>query len=557
MNKNLIARTGKGLFLLFGAAAVAGTALFFRGEARTVTAWTTKPTAGNITRTADTVIETVQPYLYTYTLEASNPDSVPFSSFSEQGKMTSDSWSSLEEDNKKFKAAVLYFALPTVTVPAHTAVTYQVSCSVTGKKGGDGNLGNITQYIAKADKVSMLQNQNIVVSDGANEATVLTSDSSEGLYHKKTLNIEERYSSEGNYALVNRSDEAKTFVPGNNLLYCAKVNYYTTGSGWFKVEWKSQLVISKISCKVTVSYETMTDDSGVSLTLDGNIGLNFYLDVDYYTDDKTASYVELTYNRNKDSYDTNRTTERLPLSALTAESGGRYKCIYKCTAYLTAGQLCDPVDLVLCDGAGNRLYEIKGYTAKTYLDAVINDDASDSDLKALCSALLAYGGAAQKYFGYSTDCLAADDAFIAACVGNVTAEDIPTTSSLTGAAEGFSLRAVSFLALDASSVRVYYRLDEGCSIEDYTVSVSDGFSVRLGEKTDAPYIEVYGISSVQLGEAFTLTVTKNGEAGGVAFTYSATDFAKQVISKNADPAKTEMFKALYLYYQAATTYFGR
>ena len=556
MKKNLIARTGKGLFLLFGAAAVAGTALFFRGEARTVTALT-EPTAGNITRTADTVTETLRPYLYTYS-SGSNPSnitssgtSLQLSSFAEQGQMTSDSWPS--STDKNFKAAVLYFALPTVTVPEHTAVTYQVSCSVTGKKEGHAHSGEITQYIARADKASMPQN--IVVSDEAKgaenvygEKTVLASDSSPIVYHSKMLKIEESYSSEGNYALVNRSDEAKTFAPENNLFYCAKVNTFKL----FKYL-DSQLVISGISCTVTVSYETMTDDSGVSLTLDGNIGLNFYLDVDYYTDDKTNSYAELTYNRNKDSYDTNRTTERLPLSALTAESDGRYKF----TAYLTAGQLCDPVDLVLFDGAGNRLYGVEGYTAKTYLDAVINNDGSDSDLKALCSALLAYGGAAQKYFGYSTDCLAADDAFIAACVENVTAEDIPTTSSLTGAAEGFSLRAVSFLALDASSVRVYYRLDEGCSIEDYTVSVSDGFSVRLGEKTDAPYIEVYGISSVQLGEAFTLTVAKNGEAGGVAFTYSATDFAKQVISKNADPAKTEMFKALYLYYQAATTYFGR
>lgn len=549
MRENVLIRGVKrGLLVLFAVSATAAI-LLSGGEGKTVSA-ATVPKADNIEQTAQTVTYTASPYLYTYSA-GSNPDnidssgtSLPLSSFTSAGQMTGNNWSSGSTEDKYFKAAVLYFVFPTVTVPAHTAVTYQVSCTAKGKKTATGwsvgNLANFTQYFSETGIEEMPES--VVVANGANGVdNAITASSGNAVQYSRT------FLSEGNYAFVNRSDDAKTFAPKNNLLYCAKVNYYKA-----VFVYNSKLSVSSIACTVTVSFETMTEDTRVSLTLDGSIGLNFYLDVDYYTDDKTSSYVEMTYNRNKTSYDTTRTSERRTLGEMTAEADG----CYKFTAYLTAGQLCDPVDLVLYDAAGNRLFAIEGYTAKTYLEKVASD-VSDEKLSALCRALLRYGGAAQRYFGYAANTPADADLAPSDDLSGVTAEQIPAFSALTGAAEGFSVRAVSFLALDSSSIRIYYRLSEG-TIGDYAVAVSDGFSVRLGgEGTDAPYIEVYGISSVRLGEAFTLTVTKNGAAEGLSLTYSATDFAKKVVSKNADAAQVEMFKALYLYHRAAAEYFGR
>lgn len=552
MRENVLIRGVKrGLLVLFAVSATAAI-LLSGGEGKTVSA-ATVPTADNIEQTAQTVTYTASPYLYTYSA-GSNPSninssgtSLPLSSFTPAGQMTENNWSSAK--NGSFKAAVLYFVFPTVTVPAHTAVTYQVSCEVTGEKAATGwsvgNLANFTQYFSETGTEKMPES--VVVANGADGANATVSTSGISAKCGEPIQYNRTFTSEGNYAFVNRSDDAKTFAPKNNLLYCAKVNYYKA-----VFVYNSKLSVSSISCTVTVSFETMTEDTRVSLTLDGSIGLNFYLDVDYYTDDKTSSYVEMTYNRNKTSYDTVRTSERRTLGEMTAEADG----CYKFTAYLTAGQLCEPVDLVLYDAAGNRLFAIEEYTAKTYLEKVANG-FEDEKLSALCRALLRYGGAAQRYFGYAADTPADADLAPSDDLSGVTAEQIPAFSALTGAAEGFSLRAVSFLALDSSSIRIYYRLSEG-TIGDYAVAVSDGFSVRLGgEGTDAPYIEVYGISSVRLGEAFTLTVTKNGAAEGLSLTYSATDFAKKVVSKNADAAQVEMFKALYLYHRAAAEYFGR
>lgn len=542
MRENVLIRGVKrGLLVLFAVSATAAI-LLSGGEGKTVSAETV-PTAYNNEQTAQTVTYTASPYLYTYSA-SSNPEnidcsgtSLPLSSFTSAGQMTENNWSSAKDKN--FKAAVLYFVFPTVTVPAHTAVTYQISCSVTGVKDGAGNAGNFTQFLSLTKAETMPER--IVIANKAEGADTVACEWTIVEGKSLTVQYNETFSS------VNRSDDAKKFAPENNLLYCAKVNYYKFG-----LVYKSKLSVSSISCTVTVSFETMTEDTRVSLTLDGSIGLNFYLDVDYYTNDKTSSYVEMTYNRNKTSYDTARTSERRTLGEMTAEADGRYKF----TAYLTAGQLCDPVDLVLYDAAGNRLFAIEGYTAKTYLEKVANG-FEDEKLSALCRALLRYGGAAQRYFGYAADTPADADLAPSEDLSGVTAEEIPAFSALTGAAEGFSVRAVSFLALDSSSIRIYYRLSEG-TIGDYAVAVSDGFSVRLGgEGTDAPYIEVYGISSVRLGEAFTLTVIKNGAAEGLSLTYSATDFAKKVVSKNADAAQVEMFKALYLYHRAASEYFGR
>ena len=313
MRENVLIRGVKrGLLVLFAVSATAAI-LLSGGEGKTVSA-ATVPTADNIEQTAQTVTYTASPYLYTYSA-GSNPSninssgtSLPLSSFTPAGQMTENNWSSAK--NGSFKAAVLYFVFPTVTVPAHTAVTYQVSCEVTGEKAATGwsvgNLANFTQYFSETGTEKMPES--VVVANGANGVdNAITASSGNAVQYSRT------FLSEGNYAFVNRSDDAKKFAPKNNLLYCAKVNLYATGA------LNSKLSVSLISYKVTVSFETMTEDTRVSLTLDGSIGLNFYLDVDYYTDDKTSSYVEMTYNRNKTSYDTVRTSERRTLGEMTAD----------------------------------------------------------------------------------------------------------------------------------------------------------------------------------------------------------------------------------------------
>jgi len=72
-----------------------------------------------------------------------------------------------------------------------------------------------------------------------------------------------------------------------------------------------------------------------------------------------------------------------------------------------------------------------------------------------------------------------------------------------------------------------------------------------GNKGDYYYVQAPNISAADLDKLQAFTV------GSVTFYYSALDYAKAVVesSSNKDAQKT-LAKALYLYNQAANTYFG-
>jgi len=290
----------------------------------------------------------------------------------------------------------------------------------------------------------------------------------------------------------------------------------------------------------------------VSISLDGDIRANIYLDADAYTEDENA-YVKLIYNHNKTSYSTIREADIIRI-ANAIKDGKHYKFSVGCAA----GQIADLIDLELYDSTDELLYSLSNYSVKTYCEMMIDDNTQTDELKNLCKAVLNYGGYAQQYFGYNTSNVANSGKGFANDVDSVTANDINGEKDIQGNATGMIVGSkISFTCLEKSSVSFYYALANDKTISDYEISISSGFSYRLGSNNVGTYIEIYNIASVDLDKAFTLTITEKTSKTTITITYSALTFAKEKIEQNSNQGLVKLFKALYTYNNTAEIYFNK
>ena len=78
---------------------------------------------------------------------------------------------------------------------------------------------------------------------------------------------------------------------------------------------------------------------------------------------------------------------------------------------------------------------------------------------------------------------------------------------------GFTIKSVSFMALNNSAVRFYYT----GSVESVSC---DEFDVATGTNGTYTFIEVSGIEAAKLDEVFTVTVNGTGTITGSAMSYA-------------------------------------
>ena len=307
---------------------------------------------------------------------------------------------------------------------------------------------------------------------------------------------------------------------------------------------------------VVVYEKAVLPDAAVSLSLQGKIGVNFYLNAEALlgTADVGDAYVTLTYNHNLETYGDARTTDTLYVKDAAVTPDG-YRLF---TCYATPAQICDRIDVTLYDEGGTEKWSRTGYSIKDYCDSVITAN-EDADLVALCKALVRYGAASQVYFNYNLNNLATSGGDY----GTPTASpDIDATHAvkLSGEATGISLKGASLVTRDDTIVRVRYELDAGKSIDDYTISLakpagsSMGYQLASGQDGKT-YIAVYGIESAMLNDQFTLTVTSKGDNTSVALTYSVFTFARNKLANGAANLQ-DLCRTIYDYGVAADAYFA-
>ena len=286
-----------------------------------------------------------------------------------------------------------------------------------------------------------------------------------------------------------------------------------------------------------------------SITLGGDIGVNFYID------SAAADFANAETAVVKFTWDNGNYHEEVDLKALTPDTSTGY---YKATVDVVAAHMAHEIHAeVYLDG--EKLDQTDDYSVKEYAETVYaNPEAYDTkgkpdELKALVKALLNYGANAQTVFATS---LNEHPALANKTVGNngyeaVTAEQIGEAingdaSDLNAIATqlGANYYTNSLIYLSKNTLRIYF------TPTSYPGEIPNASAYDGNLSGYYYYVDHANIPAAELDNQQTFTV------GGTTFTFSALDYAKAVVeSTKMEPEQQNLAKALYLYNQAANDYF--
>ena len=290
-----------------------------------------------------------------------------------------------------------------------------------------------------------------------------------------------------------------------------------------------------------------------SLTLKGDIGVNYYLDL---SAEELAQgvRVDFAWNGKSDSVTFN--------SESTAETRECVVGMYKATCFVYAAEMNDEITATITIGNDTEPIETDIYKVRDYADVIIaNEDNKYSDeLITLVKTMLNYGAGAQTQFDHNTDNLA-NSGVNYELVGLTEDEirdidrDVPDKNSMNSclANEGIEYYGYSLILKTKTTLRFYFK--KGSADYNKLVLLDTG-DVNVGTVRDYNdqycFIEVSDIPASGLDDLYELKFDSTSLGG-----FSALSYVKDVLlNDNGDQPITDTVTALYRYQEAAVTYFN-
>lgn len=282
---------------------------------------------------------------------------------------------------------------------------------------------------------------------------------------------------------------------------------------------------------------------GHSLTLDGSVGVNFYMELSSEVISDSSAYMEFTLPGGKTS--TVKVSEA-PTEVISGTTYYKFKCQVNATA------MTDTITAQIKSTVGNsKVYE---YTVKEYADYLFehkNENTEFAKAAELIEAMVNYGSYAQIYAGYNTENLAVGDAKKLKSLDDVRInryyEPSPYETKVQFAGANLSL-------LSTTTLRMYFKITD---IDAESVLI--GYQGQALEKTqsgDYYYVELVGIPASKLDDEFCIDVG-DGSTNFIV-TYTPMAYCTSVVHRETTETRTEdlknLIKALVLYNRAADAY---
>ena len=292
------------------------------------------------------------------------------------------------------------------------------------------------------------------------------------------------------------------------------------------------------------SVTDYADDLGVrvighSISLEGDIGVNFYMELSDAVVNSETAYMHFTIPKNGEP-----DTQDIKVSdASEVESGDKTYRVFKCQ--VAAKEMTSDIKAQIIDG--EKQGTVFTYSVKEYADYLLTHTDEREDLaKAapLVKALLNYGAYTQIYFDKNPDKLAN--------VGLTEEEKALGEVSITvadydvsGLPAGVTFAGATLSLKSETTLSLYFKSDD-----DLEFSCGDYFvqDVPNGEYQVA---RIRGIKATDIGDVFTLNVS------GATVKYSPLNYIKNALNGGTDDVNLQnAVKALYLYWDAAQAYFS-
>ena len=292
-----------------------------------------------------------------------------------------------------------------------------------------------------------------------------------------------------------------------------------------------------ITASAAEAEESRSYLGGATLTLTGEIGVNFYLSI---PENSSVSTIVMTGPNGEKSY---------ALSDLTPEADGAHQGMYKVTYLVAPAQIEEDISLVLQNnGASVDLYNDKGvvytdgahFSVRKYIDAVNKDPSVKSELSALVYALDLYGKYSAAEFG------GADDPGLDDKIKDIEKKIFEQFKSQQWGdmPEGLEVVGATLLLDSQTTYRIYFNTDPG-------EVLLDDQPAEVKQKNGKYYIEIADIPAPRLDWEHRL------EIGSWNMKFTALSYVYSVLENETDSSKNihKLVRALYAYHFASSKYF--
>ena len=318
--------------------------------------------------------------------------------------------------------------------------------------------------------------------------------------------------------------------------------------------------------------------AGYSLSLTGNIGVNFYMELSNDVVNDESAYMNFTLP--------NGTTSKVYVSGThedgstattdtTVKNGVTY---YVFTCEVAAKEMTSDIKAQMIGNNGEKTGKVYTYTVKEYADYILSHTSAEgsnygSATVQLVKGMLNYGGAAQKYFGYKTDQLASDGLALTEPVFDDTSiinfiKDEANKASITNysAPDKVTFKS-AYLSLNSTTdLCVSVQFAEDVTVQEDMFAIlldskeisKDQYEITKVNEENCYKITLHGIKASQLQKQYEFEVALPDTEPAV-LKYGATSYAYTVMSSACDnidniESLREVVKALYAYGSCAQEY---
>ena len=279
----------------------------------------------------------------------------------------------------------------------------------------------------------------------------------------------------------------------------------------------------------------VAEPAGHTITLDGNIGVNFYMNLGAAINPEEA-VMKFTLP--------DGSTQQV--TGVSTDKGYQYTC------EVAAKEMTKEIKAQVV--AGDAVSKEYTYSVKEYADSILGDEGRYGEVIPLVKAMLNYGAYAQTYFVYNTEA-PANAGLSDTDVSDVTATTLIGFAKDAQSNEIAGLAGASLILESETTLKLYFTLPEDAKVSDYTF-LKESEELTPEKDGEYYYVAIKNIDAKNLDTDYKVTV-KCGD-NSLEVTYSPMTYCYNVLmgytGEKAEQLKN-VVRALYKYNSAANAYF--
>ena len=286
--------------------------------------------------------------------------------------------------------------------------------------------------------------------------------------------------------------------------------------------------------------------AGYTLSLKGDIGVNFYMELADDIAGSDSAYMLFTVPNGEATYE--KRVKVSDVEPVTEENSTYY--VFECG--VSAKDMVSDIKARIVDG--DTYGTEYSYSVEKYAKFILGHPEVDeyADAAGMVKAMLNYGSYSQEFFNNNVTNLAnasLDEGD--KVIDDVTAELIDKSAFNEALPDDVVFKGASLSLQSETTLSLYFKSDS-------TLIFDCGDRVAVTETSgDYQILRIRNISAKELGDDFAVSVSADTAQGTI--TYSPMNYCYNVLNNEAyadDPNLQNVVKAIYKYWQAAKYYFN-